>query len=104
LNCKTTKRIPAPPTPGSGSAALDFNLSDDLDPAPGVSALRDFNSQSQPMSSGSYKQSDEPTIRMKKPRKYRSLPLSARQDAGHVVFRGNERLYLDKGGLGICFM
>lgn len=42
---------------------------------------------------------------MKKPPKYRSLPLSARQDAGHVIFRGNERLDLDKeGGFGVCFV
>ena len=42
---------------------------------------------------------------MKKLPKYHSLPLSARQEAGHVVFRGNEKLDLDKeGGFGVCFM
>jgi ribonuclease P protein subunit RPR2 len=103
LNCKTTKRIPAPATSSSGSAALDFNLSND--PAPDVSAPRDSNPQTQPISSSSQNQRDKPNIQMKKPPKYRSLPLSARQDAGHVVFRGNERLDLDKeGGFGVCFM
>ena len=33
----------------------------------------------------------------------RPLPLFARPDAGHVVFRGNEVLD-QRGGLGVCFV
>ncbi|KIM45502.1 hypothetical protein M413DRAFT_442165 [Hebeloma cylindrosporum] len=98
LNCKTTKRIPAPQSLNSGSAALDLNLSEEI-----ASVPRDVNSQIQPISSGSQNQTDRPIVRTKKPRKCHSLPLSARQDAGHVVFRGNEKLDLGEGGFGVCF-
>ncbi|KDR67589.1 hypothetical protein GALMADRAFT_216431 [Galerina marginata CBS 339.88] len=96
LHCRTTKRIPAPP---------NADLVEQLDTGEqvlGVVASDTVIPHTQPEAPH---QPNPANSRRKKRAFPRPLPLFARRDAGHVVFRGNERLALDDDGLGLgtCF-
>ncbi|KAF8149498.1 RNAse P Rpr2/Rpp21/SNM1 subunit domain-containing protein [Crassisporium funariophilum] len=106
LHCKTSKRIPSPPT-------IPLSSQDD-----GEDTAAPPHSTSAITSSSSARQSPSPLIapqthmqfpakpkrRKRKPITPHTLCLSARPDAGHAVFRGNERVTLDEhSGLGVCF-
>ena len=91
MYCKATKRIPAPPNattsipPSSAQHAVE----------PAVHTVAQRSAENSFISL--------PPCR-KDGRIIHPLPLSARRDAGHVVFRGNERIVEDDdAGLGICF-
>ena len=95
LHCKSSKGIPAPPTlnlatgTGTGAEILEGSTSTAVLGSPESSSLLTMAPSSQSQ------------VEKKKlifsPRPHpRPLPLFARPDAGHVVFRGNE--VLDKHG------
>ncbi len=79
LFCKAAKRIPAPLT-SYGSPPISTG-------APAVT--------SQNLHGGSLQQQSK--LHRKSPNK-RALPLFARPDAGHVIFRGNNQLSQDEVG------
>ncbi|KAF8894350.1 RNAse P Rpr2/Rpp21/SNM1 subunit domain-containing protein [Gymnopilus junonius] len=90
LHCRTTKRIPAPTSNESSTGlqesdghAIPSGTDVRSDASPAVSHIRPWKRKTQTP---------------------RPLPLFARLDAGHVVFRGNERVDLvPERGSGSCF-
>ncbi|KAH9484865.1 Ribonuclease P protein component 4 [Psilocybe cubensis] len=97
LHCGASKRIPAPPngaiaSPSQNSSATP-NVALDMDTSATIESnvVPPVSLERPPQISNK-----------KKPRRSRALPLFARPDAGHVTFRGNERLPLDeKTGFGV---
>ncbi|KAF9568183.1 Rpr2-domain-containing protein [Agrocybe pediades] len=88
LHCRTSRRIPAPPnnfeteSSEQSEPVIPTDKTTNLDDT--SSAIGNMASSSEPQTTGQSK---------KKRRPYpRKLPLFAWTDAGHVVFRGNERL------------
>jgi ribonuclease P protein subunit RPR2 len=97
MHCKATKRIPAPPNSTTSMVTTPALLSSIHPAEEQATASLDTSTLS-----------EVSTIsRKRRGKDYRSthpLPLFARPDAGHVVFRGNERIISeDDAGLGICF-
>jgi ribonuclease P protein subunit RPR2 len=96
MHCRTTKRIPAPPN--STTSITTPALLSSIQPAEEQATASLATSTSTEVSIISRKR------RGKDDRNTHPLPLFARRDAGHVVFRGNERIASeDDAGLGICF-
>ncbi|KAF8187514.1 RNAse P Rpr2/Rpp21/SNM1 subunit domain-containing protein [Pholiota molesta] len=96
MHCKTTKRIPAPPN--STTSITTPSLLSSIHPAEGQATTSLDTSTLSEVSTISRKR------RGKDDRSTHPLPLFARRDAGHLVFRGNERITSeDDAGLGICF-
>ncbi|KAF9474693.1 Rpr2-domain-containing protein [Pholiota conissans] len=91
MHCKATKRIPAPP-----------NSTTSIPPS---STQHAIESTAHTVAQTSSENSNVSLpLRRKDGRMIHPLPLSARRDAGHIVFRGNERIAEDDdAGLGICF-
>jgi len=97
LHCRMTKRIPAPPNMMSDESILGLAESGDHSIPSATETL--------------HTRSDAklPAVNHIRPGKRkaptpRPLPLFARPDAGHILFRGNERLELKpERGSGSCF-
>ena len=101
LHCKAIKRIPAPPNVITTQPTASPLAPADL-PSIQQETVPSYTAPiaEQPSSS------DAVHRRQRKLEKVaRHLPLFARRDAGHVVFRGNERIAQDdEGGLGVAFV
>ncbi|KJA28075.1 hypothetical protein HYPSUDRAFT_130038 [Hypholoma sublateritium FD-334 SS-4] len=100
LHCKATKRIPAPP-----NVTTRHPTPPPLVPAELPSVLQESVPPDIPPVDEQSRNADAQHRRQRKREKVaRHLPLFARRDAGHVVFRGNERIAQDdEGGMGIAF-
>ncbi|KAF8971206.1 RNAse P Rpr2/Rpp21/SNM1 subunit domain-containing protein [Flammula alnicola] len=103
LHCKTKKQIPAPPNTNPTPItfpSLNSHLPEKQEPTPLPGSSDALASHPSSVDPGRSK----PNLRKKKPPMLHPLPLFARPDAGHVVFRGNERTMLDEdSGFGVCF-
>lgn len=102
LHCKSSKGIPAPPTLDVAAGTESSSILTDVRGSPGYGSLG-FPTMAHPSQSQVQKEEKTRTRRKKKTTRSRLLPLSARPDAGHVVFKGNEVLN-QEGGLGVCFI
>ncbi|KAF8800228.1 Rpr2-domain-containing protein [Phlegmacium glaucopus] len=110
LHCHTSKSIPAPPTlplnPATRTEEIEGRLLNASTAVAGTSERPDISG---PLAMASPSQSQVPKEKKKKlipsSPPPRLLPLFARPDAGHVLFKGNEVVVLDESsGLGVCFV
>ena len=101
LHCKSSKGIPAPPTLDLGLAAGTEASTEGSGAVPGSLGPGSLGFPTMAHPSQSQVQKEEK--KKKKKKKLHPLPLFARPDAGHVVFKGNEVLNQQEG-LGVCFI
>ena len=91
LHCKSSKGIPAPPTlnlaAGTGTGAE--KLKDSTDFSGLLNTMAPLSPLQSQVQKEEKKKKEEKLIFSPRPR---PLPLFARPDSGHVVFRGNEVL------------
>ena len=103
LHCKTSKVIPAPPTLPPSLGASTESRFEGSGTASTTAVHGTSESSDKPSSMADPQvQKEENKSRRRLPRPH-LLPLFARPDVGHVVFRGNEVLDQQQG-FGVCFI
>lgn len=101
LHCKATKRIPAPPNVITTHPTPSLLVPVELPSVQQETVPSDIP----PVDEQSHNAGTQHGRQRKREKVARRLPLFSRRDAGHVIFRGNERIAQDEeGGLGIAFV
>ena len=105
LHCKSSKGIPAPPTQTNLAFATGTGLgAEKLEGRTPTVILGPLESSGLlTIAPPSQSQARKEEKKKKSTFSPRPLPLFARPDAGHVIFRGNQVMD-QQGGLGVCFI